>query len=164
LKAMKRVDAHLVIVGAGPLEAELRSLASGSGVAERVTFAGYLSREQQRQTFGAADLFVLPSVNEAEAFGIVQLEAMCSAIPVVNTRLPTGVPWVARDGLEGLTVPPRDEAALAKAMSRLLDDQDLAKRLGAAAKTRAVTLFGWQKFAADVAEQYRLAFCRRKAR
>jgi rhamnosyl/mannosyltransferase len=163
LRALRQVDAHLIIAGTGPLEAELRGVATTAGVADRVTFAGYLSREQQRQTFGAADLFVLPSVNEAEAFGIVQLEAMCSGIPVVNTNLPTGVPWVARDGLEGLSVPPRDEAALAAAMSRLLDDRDLARRLGAAGKARAVSLFGWRKFAADVAEQYRLAFCRRKA-
>jgi rhamnosyl/mannosyltransferase len=163
LKALKHVDAHLVIAGAGPLEAELRGIATTSGVADRVTCAGYLSREQQRQAFGAADLFVLPSVNEAEAFGIVQLEAMCSGIPVVNTSLPTGVPWVARDGLEGLTVAPRDEAGLAAAMSRLLDDPALAKRLGAAGKARAVSLFGWQKFASDVAEQYRLASSRRNA-
>ncbi|WP_283848214.1 glycosyltransferase [Bradyrhizobium sp. NAS80.1] len=132
------------------------------GVTDRVTFAGYMSRGQQRQAFGAANLFVLPSVNEAEAFGIVQLEAMCSAIPVVNTGLPTGVPWVARDGLEGLTVAPRDEAALAAAVSRLLDDPDLAGRLGAAGRDRAVQLFKWQKFAADVAEQYRSALAQRR--
>jgi len=163
LKALKLVDAHLIIAGSGPLEAELRDVATASGVTDRVTFAGYLSRAQQRQTFRAANLFVLPSVNEAEAFGIVQLEAMCSGIPVVNTDLPTGVPWVARDGLEGLTVPPRDEAALAAAMSRLLDDPDLARRLGAAGKARAVSLFGWRKFAADVSDQYGLAFSKRKA-
>jgi glycosyltransferase involved in cell wall biosynthesis len=164
LKTLRLVDAHLIIAGSGPLEAELRELATASGVANRVTFAGYLSREQQRQTFRAANLFVLPSVNEAEAFGIVQLEAMCCGIPIVNTNLPTGVPWVARDGMEGLTVPPRDEAALAAAMTRLLDDPDLARRLGAAGKARAVSLFGWRKFAADVAEQYGLAVARRKAR
>ncbi len=153
LRALKRVDGHLIIAGTGPLEADLRSAATEAGVADRVTFAGYLSREQQRQLFGAADLFVLPSVNEAEAFGIVQLEAMCCGIPVVNTDLPTGVPWVARDGLEGLTVARRDEAALAAAISRLLDDPDLARRLGAAGRARAVSLFGWRKFAADVSEQ-----------
>jgi rhamnosyl/mannosyltransferase len=163
LKALKHVDAHLLIAGTGPLEAELQGIATASGVADRVTFAGYLSRAEQRQAFGAADLFVLPSVNEAEAFGIVQLEAMCSGIPVVNTSLPTGVAWVARDGLEGLTVPPRDEAALAAAMTRLLGDPELSKRLGAAGKARALSLFGWRKFATDVAEQYRQAFSRRKA-
>jgi rhamnosyl/mannosyltransferase len=161
LRALKQVDAHLIIAGTGPREADLRGVAAEAGVSDRVTFAGYLSREQQRQAFGAADLFVLPSVNEAEAFGIVQLEAMCSAIPIVNTSLPTGVPWVARDGLEGLTVAPRDTAALARAMSRLLDDRDLARRLGAAGKDRAVSLFKWQKFAADVAEQYRQAYSSR---
>ena len=162
LRALKLVDAHLIIVGAGPLGAELRGVAAQEGVTDRVTFAGYMSREEQRQAFGAANLFVLPSVNEAEAFGIVQIEAMCSAVPVVNTSLPTGVPWVARDGLEGLTVAPRDEAALAAAMSRLLDDPDLAARLGAAGKDRAVQLFKWQRFAADVSEQYRAALVRRR--
>jgi glycosyltransferase involved in cell wall biosynthesis len=161
LRALRQVDAHLIIAGTGPLEAELRGVAAESGVTDRVTFAGYVSREQQRQMFGAADLFVLPSVNEAEAFGIVQLEAMCSAIPIVNTSLPTGVPWVARDGIEGLTVAPRDEGALAGAMSRLLDDRQFAKGLGAAGKDRATSQFKWQKFAADVAEQYREAFARR---
>ena len=163
LKALKQVDAHLIIAGTGPLEAELRGVAAQTGVTDRVTFAGYVSREQQRQMFGAADLFVLSSVNEAEAFGIVQLEAMCSAIPIVNTSLPTGVPWVARDGMEGLTVAPRDEAALAGAMSRLLDDRALAKRLGGAARDRAISQFKWQKFAADVAEQYRLAYAGRRS-
>jgi rhamnosyl/mannosyltransferase len=162
LRAIKQIDAHLIIGGTGPLEAELRGIATQTGVTDKVTFAGYMSREQQRQTFGAADLFVLPSVNEAEAFGIVQLEAMCSAIPVVNTSLPTGVPWVARDGMEGLTVAPRDESALAGAISRLLDDRELAKRLGAAGKDRAMSQFKWQKFAADVAEQYRMAFAARR--
>jgi glycosyltransferase involved in cell wall biosynthesis len=163
LRALKLLDAHLIIAGSGPLEADLRRVAVDSGVADRVTFAGYLSRVQQRQTFRAANLFVLPSVNEAEAFGIVQLEAMCCGIPVVNTDVPTGVPWVARDGLEGLTVARRDEVALARAISRLLDDSDLATRLGAAGKARAVSLFGWRKFAADVSDQYGLALSRRKA-
>ncbi|QOZ52002.1 glycosyltransferase [Bradyrhizobium sp. CCBAU 53338] len=162
LRALKHVDAHLIIAGTGPLEAELREIAEQARVSDRVTFAGYMSRVEQRQAFGAANLFVLPSVNEAEAFGIVQLEAMCSAIPVVNTNLPTGVPWVARDGLEGLTVMPRDEVPLAAAMSRLLDDPVLAARLGAAARDRAVQLFKWQKFAADVAEQYQAALARRR--
>jgi rhamnosyl/mannosyltransferase len=161
LRALGKIDAHLIIAGTGPLEAELRGIAAQTGVTDRVTFAGYVSREQQRRLFGAADLFVLPSVNEAEAFGIVQLEAMCSAIPIVNTSLPTGVPWVARDGMEGVTVTPRDEAALAGAMTRLLDDGELAKRLGAAGRARAISQFKWQKFAADVAEQYRLAYAAR---
>jgi glycosyltransferase involved in cell wall biosynthesis len=162
LRALKSVDAHLIIAGSGPLEEELRNIAAAAGVADRVTFAGYLTREKQRLTFGAANLFVLPSVNEAEAFGIVQLEAMCCGIPVVNTSLPTGVPWVARGGMEGLTVAPRDEVALGAAISRLLDDSDLAKRLGAAGKARALSLFGWRKFASDVSEQYRLAFAKRQ--
>jgi glycosyltransferase involved in cell wall biosynthesis len=164
IRAMSKIDAHLIMIGAGPLEAELRARAESSGVAGRITFAGYLSREKQRQILGAANLFVLPSVNEAEAFGIIQVEAMCCGIPVVNTNLPTGVPWVARDGLEGLTVEPRDESGLAAAISRLLDNPDLAMKFGAAAKQRAIEVFDWRKFAADVAKQYEIAFAGRSGR
>ena len=72
---------------------------------------------------------------------MVQLEAMACGRPVVNTDLPSGVPWVARHEKEGLTVPPEDADAMAEAISRLLDDPVLAARLGEAGFQRANTAF-----------------------
>jgi rhamnosyl/mannosyltransferase len=84
----------------------------------------------------AAKAFVLPSVTTAEAFGIVQIEAMAAGLPVVNTSLPTAVPTIARNDREGFTVAPHDSGALAVAINRLLNDPTLAGRFGAAGRAR----------------------------
>jgi rhamnosyl/mannosyltransferase len=79
----------------------------------------------------------MPSISEAEAFGIVQIEAMAAGLPVVNTSLSTAVPHIARNGIEGLTVPPNNSDALADALRHLLDHPALAEQMGAAARSRA---------------------------
>ncbi len=87
--------------------------------------------------YHAADVFALPSVARSEAFGIVQIEAMASGVPVVNTSLDSGVPFVSLHELTGLTVPPADSERLADATNLLLDNPDLRLRLGRAARLRA---------------------------
>ena len=137
VRAMRDVEARLVIIGDGPLEGSLRALAAAEGVAGKVTLAGEVQNADVAPFFAAADVFVLPSVARSEAFGIVQLEAMASGTPVVNTALDSGVPWVSRHEVTGLTVPPGDPRALAAALERLLNDRALRDRLGAAARARA---------------------------
>lgn len=135
--AMGAVDAHLLIVGDGDRRAALERRASERGVADRVSFLGKVSDETLHRCYRRADAFALPSIAPSEAFGIVQLEAMAYETPVVNTDLPTGVPWVSRHGETGLTVPPGDGAALADALNRLFSDPDLRRRYGRAARERA---------------------------
>jgi rhamnosyl/mannosyltransferase len=134
VRAMRRVDAHLLIAGGGPLRGELERLAGEEGVAAKVTVLGPVP--DLRPYYHAADVFALPSVARSEAFGIVQLEAMACGLPVVNTSLDTGVPFVSPHGLTGLTVPPADPAALAAALGTLLSDPALRARLGAAGRER----------------------------
>ncbi len=136
VRAMRRLDGHLLLVGDGPLRGTLEREVQACGVASRVTFLGEIQNEDMMPLFSAADVFVLPSIARSEAFGIVQLEAMAAGTPVVNTDLASGVPWVSQDGVTGLTVPPGDADALAAAITTLLDDKPLRKRLGAAGQER----------------------------
>lgn len=136
LKALQRIEGEVVIVGQGNEYQHLQQLAAEFGVADRLILTGFLTRDAMKVWLSAARAFVLPSVTTAEAFGIVQIEAMAAGLPVVNTSLPTAVPTVARDGLEGFTVAPHDSDAMANAINRLLNDPALAERFGAAGRFR----------------------------
>lgn len=136
VRAMVDVDADLVIVGTGPLEGTIRSLASDLGIADRITMTPPLPRRELAAQYRAADVFCLPSIARSEAFGLVQLEAMAAGTPVVSTRLPTGVPFVNEHGVSGLTVEPGDAASLAEALNALVSDAGLRERLGSQARAR----------------------------
>ena len=157
LRAMASVDADLVLIGRGPLEARLRELASGSGMGTRVTFLPPQDDEELLAWYGAADVFCLPSVARSEAFGLVQIEAHAAGTPVVSTSLPTGVPYANLDGVTGLIVPPGDASALAAALTRLLSDGELRARLGHQARTRALAEFTVPRMVAGTLEVYREA-------
>ncbi len=142
IRAMAAVRGKLLIVGDGPLRQELESLAARLQVTDKVVFAGEIHNAGVAPYYHAADLFALASVARSEAFGIVQIEAMAAGLPVVNTSLDSGVPFVSLDGQTGLTVPPSDPPALAAAINRLLDDQALRQSLGQAGVARAKQEFG----------------------
>jgi glycosyltransferase involved in cell wall biosynthesis/GT2 family glycosyltransferase len=108
---------RLLLVGSGPLEAELRARARALGIAEIVHFAGYVAAVED--VLPAFDLHLLLSRNEG--FGIATIEAMSCCVPAIGTDVP-GTADVLRDSRGGLLVPPNDPAELADAVSALLDD------------------------------------------
>lgn len=137
IRSVQDLDLPVVIVGEGPLREELKRLATTLGVSDRAIFLGYVEDDKLGELYRSAEVFILPSISEAEAFGLVQVEAMWHGCPVVNTRLNSGVPWVSKHGETGLTVPPGDPAALADAVNKLVKDPALRERLSAAARERA---------------------------
>jgi glycosyltransferase involved in cell wall biosynthesis len=164
IRAMQTIDGHATIVGEGPLLADLQQLATALGVSDRIRFTGRLTRSEIKQLFYSARVFAFPSVTEAEAFGIVQIEAMASGLPIVNTNLTTTVPLVARHDLEALTIPPNDPQALSHALNRILDEPALAERLGAAGRERALNEFDQLAFRARMAKIYEAAVRTRRNR
>jgi rhamnosyl/mannosyltransferase len=136
IEAMKKVDAKLLLVGEGHLKESLISLADKIGIRDKIVFMGRIDDEDLIHYYHACSIFVLPSIANSEAFGIVQLEAMACGKPVINTELPTGVPWVSVHGETGITVPPRDSSALADALNVLLNNADLCAKYGQNARKR----------------------------
>ena len=132
IRAASSLSVHVVVAGDGPMRNKW--MAQASAIAGRATFEfpGALSDSDVKAWMHAADALVLPSITRAEAFGVVQLEAMASGTPVISTNLPSGVPWVNRHGETGLVVTPGDVSALRSAIETLLADAPLRSRLGAA--------------------------------
>jgi len=137
IRAMEGVkDAHLMIVGDGPMRRDLQKLADTQHLNDRITFLGECTEQDTLAARYAAQIYVLPSINRAEALGIVQLEAMACRLPVICTELGTGTSYVNRHEETGLVVPPSDSRALSSAINRLLADSDLCRKMGAAGHKR----------------------------
>jgi glycosyltransferase involved in cell wall biosynthesis len=122
-------------------------------------FTGELSDEELRARMHACDVFVLPSVTPAEAFGFVQLEAMAAGKPVVSTRVRSGVPWVNRHGQSGVIVEPGDVEGLRRTLAALIADRELRAQLGAGGGERVREQFGIR----DMADRF-VALCEEVAR
>jgi rhamnosyl/mannosyltransferase len=148
-------QARLVLGGSGPLTDSLIKLAQNEKVSDRVQFVGRIADEDLPAYYQACDVFCLPAVEPAEAFGIVQVEAMAAARPVLCTELGNGMNWVNPDGVTGLAVPPRDEKALAAALGRLFADADLRRRLGEAGRRRATGEFSLEALRTGTLAVYR---------
>jgi glycosyltransferase involved in cell wall biosynthesis len=152
-------SAVLVIAGYGDLRAELERRAVELGIAASVRFPGQLDRARAARYVSAADVYVVPSIRDQrgniDGLPNALLEGMGAARPIVASRV-AGIPDVIADGEHGLLVPERDPAALAVAISRLIDDRALAQRLGAAARRRVLSELTWDM----TAEKFEWAYDR----
>jgi rhamnosyl/mannosyltransferase len=156
IEALKHAPGTLLVVGTGPLEAALRAKAAELGLQDRAVFFGHATPDQIAGAYHAATALWFPSIARSEGFGLVQVEAMASGCPVINTSIPgSGVPWVCRGDLEGLTVPMNDAPALGAAANRLLNEEGLRERLAGAGRRRAAEEFDWMVMGKRSLEFYR---------
>jgi rhamnosyl/mannosyltransferase len=155
IRAMKNVAGKLLLIGQGPLGNKLREIVAEIHLENKVVFLGKLDDQEIIPYYHSCDIFVLPSVANSEAFGIVQLEAMACGKPVVNTAIPTGVPQVSINGKTGITVPPKDTDSLAMAINTLLDNENLRERYGREALIRVQNCFTMEKMIEKVYRTYK---------
>jgi lipopolysaccharide/colanic/teichoic acid biosynthesis glycosyltransferase len=154
LQAMAGIHAAAVIVGDGPLRRVLERQAAKLGVSDRVFFLGSLPEATLARWYQHCDLLALPSTTKAEAFGLVQLEAMARGKPVVSTRIESGVPWVNQDGTTGLTVAPNDPDALRNAIAQIVETPRRREEMGEAGRERFQQHFTRERMVRDTTGIY----------
>jgi glycosyltransferase involved in cell wall biosynthesis len=135
-------DSLVLIVGAGPLQKALQEAVEKAGVADRVVLTGRLDDSELNAIFERATLYCLPSINRAEAFGVVLLEAMAFGLPIVASDIPgSGVPWVNQHDISGLNFTSGDPIALAHACNKILGSNVFRKNLALGARQRFLSEF-----------------------
>jgi glycosyltransferase involved in cell wall biosynthesis len=138
---------QLTITGDGNLKKQYEEQAKNLGLTAKVNFLGNkLNAEELARTYRAADLFVLPSINSNEAFGIVLLEAMASGVPVIASNLP-GVRAVFHNEVEGLTIEPMNSNDLKEKMEKILTNNSLQKQMAQAARKLVEEKYSLEKVA-----------------
>ncbi|QIA52005.1 glycosyltransferase [Pantoea agglomerans] len=140
IEAAKNSRYPIVVVGAGPIEAELKSQAQQLGV-NNIHFLGALEDSEKSALLQLCTCLVFPSHLRSEAFGISLLEGALYSKPLISSEIGTGTTFINIDRVTGLVVPPSDPAALRRAMDEIWQNPELATTYGAAALARFEALF-----------------------
>ena len=143
----------LIFAGRGEMFEELRKQTMKFDMVDDVIFTGFVEEEKKPLYFKAADIFCLPSTTMAESFGIVNLEAMASGIPIVASNL-GGIPDIVKNRENGLLAEPGNVQNLADELICLLNNEDMRKKLGDNGR-KFVENFSWDKIAIKTEQLYR---------
>jgi glycosyltransferase involved in cell wall biosynthesis len=142
-------DVRFLFVGDGPLKSDLERLVRQLDISHKVIFAGF--RPDISRVLSAIDIHVVPSL--LEGFPIMTLEAMAMAKPIVATQI-NGIGEQISDGEEGLLVPPKNPKALAAAVLKLVQNNELASRLGIEARRKVETYFSVERMVGETEKVY----------
>jgi rhamnosyl/mannosyltransferase len=160
LDAVAGTDYPVVIVGAGPIEAELKAHAERLGL-KRVQFVGAVDDLDKAALLKLCYAVAFPSHLRSEAFGISLLEGAMYGKPMISSEIGTGTTYINVHGETGLVVPPSDHEALRAAMTRLWNDPRLAQEMGQRAEARYWQLFTSAQMADNYARLYQELVARR---
>lgn len=153
LEMLRRdIDVKLTIVGNNHPESEQVKLVKENGLEDIVTFTGGIEREELARRYARAEIAVAPSLYEG--FGLPTAEAMACQLPVIAASAGALPEVMGNDGETGILVPPADSDTLAAAIKRLLDDEQLRKRMGEAGRKRVQENFNWERAAKKTVEVY----------
>ncbi|GAB3028911.1 glycosyltransferase family 4 protein [Natronobiforma cellulositropha] len=143
------VDLEWEVVGDGPLRGDLERRLDAAGLTEQVTLHGVVDHARIHERYRQADIFALHSLRTErweEYFGVVYAEAMSAGLPVVASES-GAIPWVVRDGVDGMLVEERSAAGIADAVRTLVDDPQLRAELGANARAAVLERFSKERVA-----------------
>ncbi len=157
IQAMTHLSSvQTLIVGEGEQRTDLENLMVESNVAQKVRLLGYCSNEQLVALFATCDCFCLTSVERTEAFGMVLLEAMRYAKPIIASDIPgSGVTWVVQDHVTGIFVPPQNPLVLAQTLQKFFESPELRSRLGKSGAQRLFEQLSIEQVTIAIEEIYR---------
>jgi glycosyltransferase involved in cell wall biosynthesis len=139
----------LLVVGRGELKTNYEEQAQKLGIRDKVYFVGYISGPDLPKYYNLCDLFVMPSVDKSEAFGLVYVEAMACGRPVIATNLP-GLRTVVDDNQTGYLVRPRDIDDLVIKMQKILSNDKLASDFGQNGFKKVQDKYTWPKIVKQI--------------
>lgn len=152
---LKRDDFKIIIIGEGNLRPAYEELVKNKDLNDKVIFTGYL--RDIRPFYNLADIFVLPSIDKSESFGLVLAEAMACQLPVVVSDL-VGVRKLVEKNNNGFLVKPKDASSLAKTITILLDDDKLRIKLGRNGYEKVKNNYSWEIVVRKIEDIYRNLF------
>lgn len=148
LLAQRGVDFICHLVGYGPLRQQIEKQIAAEGLQNKFKIHGGLPRNEVLNLYREADVFILPSVitknGKKEGIPVVLMEAMCTCLPVISSRM-SGIPELVQDGAAGILVEPRDAAGLADALQRLHAQPQLRAKMGKAGREYVLEQFDLKK-------------------
>lgn len=143
---IKGENVYLVLAGTGDMVPHYKKIASSLGIQDKTIFTGLVDEFELIELYRMASMLVLPTLTVVEGFGMVLIEANACGKPVIGSKI-GGIKYVIKDGETGLLVPPGDPDALADAIMKLLDDEDLAHRMGSNGRRMVMEKYTWDKSA-----------------
>ena len=155
----EHADIKFVLTGKGTIKKYLERKINELGLKNNFYFAGFVSRSELLEYYQNATVYVLPSYYEG--LPTTLLEAMSCGVPSIATDV-EGSSELIKDGENGLLVPPRDPERLAEAMMKLLDDEELRKKLGDNAREYVVGDYDWEVITDKIEKVYKMALVEHK--
>jgi len=151
IKSFKKVlrevkNVYLVIIGTGNMIPKYKKMCEELGILDRVIFTGFVDETKLIKSYKSSNIVILPSTTIAEGFGMVLIEGNACGRPVIGTKV-GGIQYIIRNGETGLLVPPKDSKALADAIIRLLQDEELSKKMGENGRRLVEEKYTWKKVA-----------------
>ena len=154
VRAMQETNESLIIVGDGPEKSRIIGLINELGLTSRIRLTGRVSDNKKFEILSKSKGFILPSISNAEAFGMSILEALRYEKPIISTELGTGTSWVNLNNVSGLVVPPSNPQELAKAINKISSSSKLWCEFSINAGKRFNDLFVNEKMGSELKKVY----------